>query len=119
MKYSEAPFKNPVLSWSESDFQSHVITLAKQLGFKLIYHTHDSRLSVAGFPDLVMVNPLTRRTLFVELKAQNGRVSADQEVWLDGLRIAGQFAEVWRPSDWVSGRILNLLSGREVRRARA
>lgn len=111
--------KHPALLWSESEFQSHVITLAKQYGFKQIYHTADSRRSNPGFPDLVMVNARTRRTLFVELKAQSGRVSPDQEVWLDALRVAGQTAMVWRPSDWIAGLVMSTLAGREMRRARA
>ena len=111
--------KHPALLWSESEFQSYVMALARQLGFVKIYHTHDSRRSVPGFPDLVMVNPRMRRTLFVELKAQGGRVSPDQVEWLDSLRASGQFAEVWRPSDWVAGRVLAVLSGKSPKHAGA
>ncbi|WP_461634486.1 VRR-NUC domain-containing protein [Glutamicibacter soli] len=107
---------HPALLWSEATFQSQVIQLAKQLGFKQIYHVYDSRRSEPGFPDLVMVNARTRRTLFIELKTQKGRISPEQVTWIDALRVSGQTAMVWRPSDWVSGRILNVLSGRESNR---
>jgi len=114
MMYDQKKFQSPVLLWSESEFQAHVVKLARQLGFSLIYHTHDARKSPAGFPDLVMINSKTRRVLHVELKAMAGRLSADQEQWIDGYRSAGLFAEVWRPSDWVSGRILQVLRGGAV-----
>ncbi|MCS3494079.1 hypothetical protein M2368_003107 [Arthrobacter sp. JUb119] len=111
MKYNQQPFKNPVLLWSESEFQSHVQNLAKSLGYTQQYHTHDSRRSNPGFPDLVLVHGRTKKLMFAELKAQAGRVSPAQESWLNDLRLGGQVAEVWRPSDWVSGRILQVLRG--------
>lgn len=111
MKYNQKLFKNPVLLWSESEFQSHVMTLAKSLGFTQQYHTADSRRSNPGFPDLVLIHGRTKKLMFVELKAQAGRVSPAQESWLDDLRLGGHVAEVWRPSDWVSGRILQMLRG--------
>ncbi|QEP08750.1 VRR-NUC domain-containing protein [Glutamicibacter sp. ZJUTW] len=118
MKYNQQ-FNNPVLQWSEAVFQSNVIRLAKSLGYMRIYHTKDSRGSEAGFPDLVMIHGKTKQVLFVELKSQGGRVSAAQELWLDDLRLGGQFAEVWRPSDWVSRRVEKVLrGGASVARAR-
>jgi len=111
MKYNQKRFKNPVLLWSESEFQTHVMTLAKSLGYTQQYHTHDSRRSQAGFPDLVLIHNRTKKLMFVELKAQAGRVSPAQESWLNDLRLGGQVAEVWRPSDWVSGRIIQVLRG--------
>lgn len=110
--------RHPALLWTESEFQSNVVRVAKSLGFGLVYHTHDSRRSAAGFPDLVLVHPARGRVLFVELKAQHGRVSAEQEQWINGLRTAGLFAEVWRPSDYVGGRIMDILRGVPVAGAR-
>lgn len=111
MKYNQQQFKSPVLLWTESEFQSHVMTLAKSLGYTQQYHTHDSRRSQAGFPDLVLIHSRTKKLMFVELKAQAGRVSPAQESWLNDLRLGGQTAEVWRPSDWVSGRVMQVLRG--------
>lgn len=48
--------KTQARDMSESVFQSKVINMAKSLGWEH-YHTHDSRRSVAGFPDLVLVHP--------------------------------------------------------------
>lgn len=84
---------------SEAQFQSHVIALASQLGW-LVYHTHDSRRSEPGFPDLVLVRG---RTLFRELKTASGVLSKPQRVWLDRLEQSGSDAGVWRPADLMSG----------------
>ena len=83
---------------TERQFQSQVISAAKQLGWTHIYHTHDSRRSAPGFPDLVLVK--TGRIVFAELKAEKGRVSEAQKSWIAALRLAGCTAFVWRPSDW-------------------
>ena len=60
---------------------------AAKLGGWLCYHTHDSRRSDPGFPDLVLVRPPD--LLFVEVKAHNGRVSPEQQAWLEAINAAG------------------------------
>lgn len=62
------------------------------------YHTHDSRRSPSGFPDLVIVGP--GGCIFAELKSAKGKVTATQQTWIDALKTAGQWVEVWRPDDW-------------------
>ena len=52
-----------------------------------IYHTHDSRRSDPGFPDLVLVK--NGVLLFFELKQQKGRVSVHQQAWIDALSAVG------------------------------
>lgn len=90
----------------EKHFQQLVVECARLLGWR-VYHTHDSRRSEAGFPDLVLVRGT--RLLFVELKANDGRLDGAQAVWLDDLRRvadaidagAGEIlVETWRPDDW-------------------
>lgn len=81
---------------SEKAFQAQVVALARLLGWTC-YHTHDSRRSTAGFPDLVLVR---ERVVFVELKSESGRPTAEQSRWLDLLRQAGAQAYLWRPADW-------------------
>lgn len=98
-------------SVSERDFQAQVIKLATTLGWRH-YHTHDSRRSPAGFPDLVLVNPARRRVMYRELKAERGRVSTMQQDWLGMLSACGVDAGVWRPSDLMSGLILSELQGK-------
>ena len=55
------------------------------------YHTHDSRRSRPGFPDYVALRG--PELLFIELKAERGRVKAQQREWLDEL---GAFAHALR-----------------------
>lgn len=88
-------------SISEAAFQAQVMQLARVLGWKA-YHTHDSRRSDPGFPDLVLVHP-QHGVLFRELKTERGRVSDAQRTWLAALAASGADAAVWRPHDKSSG----------------
>lgn len=99
---------------SERDLDALVAGYAKAGGW-LRYHTHDSRHSPAGFPDLVLVRP--PEILFVELKRQKGKLSDEQRTWLRALEQCAYpdwlltdkgmellvpsniEVHVWRPSD--------------------
>jgi hypothetical protein len=81
---------------SEREFQGVVLDLAKRFRWTA-YHTHDSRRSQRGFPDLVLVR--RPRVIFAELKRQDGLVSPEQQTWIDELQACGQEAFIWRPSD--------------------
>jgi len=61
-----------------------------------------------GIPDLVIIGD---RVIWVELKSHTGRLTTDQEIWLDRLRMANQEVYVWRPIDWLNGSIGELLIG--------
>lgn len=67
---------------TERQLLEAIRALAKRLDW-LVYHTHDSRRSEPGFPDLVLVRD--GRVIFAELKTQRGRVSPAQDVWLERL----------------------------------
>jgi len=86
---------------SEREFQASVIAAARLRGW-LVYHTHDSRRSQPGFPDLVLVRG--RQIMFWELKASRGRLTPEQSVWLDALEAVVPDPEVAaavvRPDDW-------------------
>lgn len=93
---------------TEKELLTHVRKIAKDLGV-LTYHTHDSRRSEPGFPDIVA---LTKNgVLWRELKTAKGRLSPEQRVWLDTLTRAGQDAGVWRPADLMDGTITRELAG--------
>lgn len=86
---------------TEREWQALVVAFAELHGWT-IYHTHDSRRSAPGFPDLVMARDA--RLIFAELKTSTGRVSRDQQRWLGLLeRVAVGNPEVevavWRPGD--------------------
>jgi len=93
---------------TEAELQAVVLAAAKRLGW-LAYHTHDSRRSQPGFPDLVLVR--REVILYRELKTMRGRLTPDQQVWIRALADAGVDAAVWRPSDWYDDTIATALAG--------
>ena len=84
---------------SEKDFLQQVVDLARLTGW-LCYHTHDSRRSCPGFPDLALVHPGRHQYLLAELKSATGRLSPAQQSWIDALQRAGIEVHVWRPGDF-------------------
>lgn len=83
---------------TEREFQSQVIGLASFYGWRH-YHTHDSRRSPAGFPDLVLVRG--EELIFAELKTEKGRVRLEQVEWMAALEhVPGVDVFLWRPSDF-------------------
>lgn len=83
---------------AEAQFLAAVRQLAQLCGWR-VYHTHDSRRSEPGFPDLAMVHPGQKRIVFAELKTATGRTTAEQDAWLVDLDAAGAEAYLWRPAD--------------------
>lgn len=92
---------------TEKQLLEAVRDLARLTGW-LVYHTHDSRRSEPGFPDLVMTR--RGRLIFAELKSEKGRLTPQQHEWMDAL-VGRKDWEVylWRPADWTSGHIERLL----------
>jgi hypothetical protein len=82
---------------SEKEFQAQVVELARRRGWR-IYHPFDSRRSNPGFLDLVLVRG--NRLIFAEVQAQRGKVSPQQDAWLDALDLTGAECYIWRPTDW-------------------
>jgi hypothetical protein len=78
---------------TEAQFQRQVLELAHMLGWKS-YHPVVSRLSVKGWPDLVLVRD---RVLYRELKAANKQTTPEQDAWLAALGAAGGDVGVWWP----------------------
>lgn len=98
---------------SERELEDQVRDACKK--FRLLrYHTYRATKSPAGFPDEVIVG--SNGTLFRELKRQSEKPTVAQQEWLDGLAAAGQDAAVWRPADWMSGRIIRELFAISTRR---
>lgn len=87
---------------TEQQLMEAVLELAAWLRYKA-YHTHDSRHSAAGFPDLVLCG--RGRVVFVELKSEKGQLTAAQMEWYTQLIANGGDAFVWRPADWLDGSI--------------
>lgn len=81
---------------TERQFQAQLVALAKLNGWRC-YHTHDSRRSDPGFPDLVLVR---ERVIFAELKRRSGKLRLEQREWLHDLENAGAEVYLLRPDDW-------------------
>lgn len=89
---------------TEKEFQAEVVKVAKRAAW-MVYHTHNSRRSEPGFPDLVLIR---ERLVVAELKVGDGKLTAAQANWLDSFRSAGVETYEWRPEDW--GTILDVLA---------
>lgn len=94
---------------TEAEFQTQVIDLARLMGWRCA-HFRAARTNrgwrtpcvadAVGWPDLVLVHPVRRRVIFVELKADGGHLSPSQAEWLAALRDAGADARLWTPGHW-------------------
>lgn len=82
---------------TEAEFQGWILNACQRLRLAA-YHTHDSRRSEKGFPDLVIVG--MNGILYRELKKQDGVVSVEQRYWLSILQESGADVAVWRPNLW-------------------
>jgi hypothetical protein len=88
----------------EKDLRENVIEMARWLQW-LVYFTHRSDHSPAGFPDLVLLGP--RATiLYIELKRDDrARLRPEQQLWSEKLLAAGQDWRLWTWTSWTSGEI--------------
>jgi hypothetical protein len=97
----------PVPEMTERQLQQSVTDLCRLLGL-YAYHTRDSRGSMAGFPDLVIVG---ESILYAELKTDRGRLTVDQVAWQRAILAADGRWVLWRPVNWHSGDIRQMLTG--------
>lgn len=89
-------FQPPPAFADEKQFQAAVVREAEKRGWR-VYHTHDSRKSRKGYPD---ITAWRERVLFAELKTEDGALTADQANTIEDLRAAGAEVHLWRPDDW-------------------
>lgn len=90
------------LPLSEKAFMSAVLRVAKQHDW-LCYHTHDSRKSAPGYPDVTLARlPGPGRpgeVIWAELKVE-APLTIEQERWLATLsHVQHTEAHLWRPAD--------------------
>lgn len=105
----QAPLAPPPLT--EAAFMRAVIRLAKEHAW-LCYHTHDSRRSLPGYPDLTLVHPERHVALWAELKVPGGVMTLAQQRWLAALgQVEGTEAHLWYPEHWAA--IVAALKGQE------
>jgi hypothetical protein len=85
----------------ERELQNLVGALCKTLGLPMFHVLHPTGME-PGWPDCVVVGT---RILYRELKTQTGRVSPEQKRVGQALKDAGADFAIWRPGDWLDGRI--------------
>jgi hypothetical protein len=98
---------------TDAQLQEMVIDLAKLRGWK-VHHTRPARTEKGwrtpisghvGFPDLVLARG--GQILILELKSESGRLTRQQQEWLDhlthptkGAAETDRIVAVFRPSQW-------------------
>jgi hypothetical protein len=97
---------------SEKAWQQAVMRVLRSAGY-LTYHTHDSRRSPSGWPDVAAIRPTGGVLYLAELKTDIGSVSQAQQAWLDALeQCTAVVTAVWRPRD--AEAIFQALRSRQV-----
>ena len=98
------------LDLGEEDFRTQHVTPAARLYGWLVYHAPDNRPVraksgrtyvqnvAAGWVDLVLLRG--PRSMFVELKKNNGYPTPEQRKCHEALRSAGLYVAVWKPRMW-------------------
>lgn len=100
---------------SERAFLRAVVELAQSAGWRC-FHPWLSVHSPSGWPDLVAAKagePL----ILAELKTAVGKVTAEQQRWLELLgQVQGVEVHLWRPDNWpeIEARFLRRRPGRRL-----
>mgnify|MGYP001617279218 CR=1 FL=1 len=83
---------------TEKEFSQQVVDYARLRRWRVArWPTWRSTGTNPGVPDLLLVR---ERIIFAELKAGKGKLTPDQQSWLNLLEAAKQEVYIWRPSDW-------------------
>ena len=94
-------------SMRERDLQESVRQMCRALNLPY-YHTHDSRRSPEGWPDVATVVGST--LVLRELKAVKGKCTPAQIRWLDALaQCECVDVGLWTPAEWLDGTIERVL----------
>lgn len=94
--------------WSEKQLQEKVNRDFAGEGW-LFYHTHYSKGSQDGFPDLVALREETGRQVVIELKVKDNKPTADQRAWMRAFRRSGSEVYLFYPRDFYT--IVKLAEG--------
>ena len=100
MKLSERDFQQQIIDyahlkkWHVAHFRK--VRVQRQDG--TTYYETPVVADGAGFPDLCLCRG--ERLVFVEVKADNGRLSQEQKDWLRALATTRNEAHMWQPRDW-------------------
>ena len=96
---SERDWMNTVIeyartkSWCVAHFRS--VPIQTRSG---VHYATPVQADGGGFPDLILVRG--GRVIAAELKSEKGKLSPEQQAWLDAFDEALVEDYCWRPSDW-------------------
>ena len=102
MRYDGIPGNIRNDQTTEAEWQASIVEMATALGW-LTYHTHDSRRSDKGYPDLTCSHPLHGVVWFECKRQAKPKITREQRDWIRTLQQSGNLAAIVRPSDadWV------------------
>jgi hypothetical protein len=106
---------------SEAQWSELFVEIARIGQWAPRYHTVVSRYSKRGFLDWQLLKG--PRVLNVELKTEEGKVTPQQQEWIDAWRVVEAATKglvqvyVWRPSDY--DEVVEVLTGRRPRKEAA
>ena len=99
---------------TETELAANILDAAAKLGWRVKRDpTWRATCACPGFPDLTMARETANgqaRLIYAELKRENGKLTRPQEEWLALLRKTAAGVYVWKPSQWLSGEIVEVLS---------
>jgi len=92
------PTERALRAKSEKQWEGEVEGILRTFGWS-VYHTHDSRHSASGFPDVVAIRARNADVLVAELKRETEDPTPEQLEWLRLFDLIGVDGYVWRPRD--------------------
>lgn len=89
---------------TEKDFSKQVEDLLNLFGWRWCHFRparteHGWRTALSGYPGFLDYIAVKDRLIIFELKSENGKVTKEQQEWLDALEACGQEVYLWRPGD--------------------
>jgi len=105
---------------THTELQDAIATLAIALGYR-VFHTQTVQLASGGhltpykyptskgFVDLELVHKAGKGILYIECKVGRDKLSDEQEEWQAAYKSNGANHYVFRPADWHSGRVEQVL----------
>ena len=95
---------------SEADFQDMISDLAHLCGYKVAHFRKARKKDGSwitpvsadgkGWPDLILCNDKRKSVIVTEIKSEQGKVTPEQQDWIDRLSQCGIETHVWKPSQW-------------------
>lgn len=110
---------------SEAALQSAIIELAHALGY-ICAHFRPALMKIGGtltyrtpvaadgkgYPDLNLLK--AGRVIYIEVKSEKGKQSPEQLRWEEMIRASGAEFYLFRPSDWLSDKVTQVLNSTPV-----